>query len=44
MSKRNDHLQPVAYTDSDWNRDRDERKLTLGYFTLVGRNLVTWKK
>ena len=33
----------MAYTDADWARDRDNRKSTFGYFTLVGGNLVIWK-
>lgn len=40
---RNQHLDLVAYTDADWAGDRDDRKSTSGYFTLVGGNLVTWK-
>ena len=33
----------VGYTDADWAGDRDNRKSTSGYSTLVGGNLVTWK-
>ncbi|CAO2841169.1 unnamed protein product [Amaranthus hypochondriacus] len=40
---RNGHLRLQAYTDADWAGDRDDRKSTSGYFTLVGGNLVTWK-
>ena len=40
---KNDHLDILAYTDADWAEDRDGRKSTFGYFTLVGGNLVTWK-
>uniref|UniRef100_A0A803M0S9 Reverse transcriptase Ty1/copia-type domain-containing protein n=1 Tax=Chenopodium quinoa TaxID=63459 RepID=A0A803M0S9_CHEQI len=40
---RNDHLDLIAYTDADWAGDRDGRKSTSGYFTLVGGNLVTWR-
>ena len=43
MFPRNEHLRLQAYTDSDWAGDRDDRKSTSGYFTLVGGNLVTWK-
>lgn len=39
---KNDHLDLIAYTDADWAGDRDDRKSTSGYFTLVGGNLVTW--
>ena len=37
------HLDLIAYTDADWADDRDSRKSTSGYFTLVGGNLVTWR-
>ena len=40
---KNHHLDLVAYTDADWAGDRDSRKSTSGYFTLVGVNLVTWR-
>ena len=40
---KNHHLDLVAYTDADWSGDRDSRKSTSGYFTLVGGNLVTWR-
>uniref|UniRef100_A0A803MX03 Uncharacterized protein n=1 Tax=Chenopodium quinoa TaxID=63459 RepID=A0A803MX03_CHEQI len=40
---KNDHLDLIAYTDVDWAGDRDGRKSTSGYFTLVGGNLVTWR-
>ena len=40
---KNDNLDLLAYTDADWAGDRDDRKSTLEYFTLVGGNLVTWK-
>jgi hypothetical protein len=40
---KNGHLDLVAYTDADWAGDRDSRKSTSGYFTLIGGNLVTWR-
>ena len=40
---KNHHLDLVAYTDVDWADDRDSRKSTSGYFTLVGGNLLTWR-
>ena len=40
---KNDNLDLIGYTDADWAGDRDDRKSTLGYFTLVGGNLVTLK-
>ena len=39
----NRDLDLVGYTDADWARDRDDKKSTSEYFTLVGGNLVTWK-
>ena len=41
--RKNDHLHLMAYTDADWAGDRDSRKCTSGYFTLVGGNLVSWR-
>ncbi|CAL5337311.1 unnamed protein product [Camellia sinensis] len=32
-----------AYTDADWAGAVDGRRSTSGYFTFVGRNLVTWR-
>ena len=40
---KNHHLDLIAYADGDWAGDRDSRKSTSGYFTLVGGNLVTWR-
>ena len=39
----NGNLNLMAYTDADWAGDKDSRKSTSGYFTLVGGNLVTWR-
>ncbi|XLR34469.1 hypothetical protein HN51_043792 [Arachis hypogaea] len=39
--KRNDHLKVEAYTDTDWTDNPNDRRSTVGYFTLVGGNLVT---
>jgi hypothetical protein len=41
--RKNGHLELQAYTDADWAGDRDDRKSTLGYFTLIAGNLVTWR-
>ena len=41
--KKNRHLDLLAYTDADWAGDRNDRRSTSGYFTLVGGNLVTCK-
>ena len=43
LFRKNDHLDLLAYTDSDWAGDRDNRRSTSEYFTLVGGNLITWK-
>ena len=32
-----------AYSDVDWAGAIDDRRSTLGYFTFVGGNLVTWR-
>jgi reverse transcriptase-like protein len=41
LYQKHGHLDLTAYTDADWAGDRDDRKSTSGYFTLVGGNLVT---
>ena len=43
LFKKNDHLDLLAYTNVDWAEDREDKRSTSGYFTLVGGNLVTWK-
>ena len=43
MYKNHGHLNLHAFTDADLGADRDSRKSTSGYFTLVGGNLVSWK-
>ena len=43
LYSKNDNLDLIGYTDADWAGNRDDRKSTSGYFTLVGGNLVTWK-
>ena len=40
---KNCHLDLMIYTDVDWASDRDSRKSTSGYFTVVEGNLVTWR-
>ena len=43
LYRRNGHLNFTAYTNADLAGDRDDRKSTSGYFTLVGGSLVTWR-
>ncbi|KAM0055171.1 putative RNA-directed DNA polymerase [Helianthus debilis subsp. tardiflorus] len=43
LFRPNRHLKIQAYTDADWAGNKDDRRSTSGYFTLVGGNLVTWK-
>ena len=44
LFQKHGHLDHLVYTDADLTGDRDDRKSTFGYFTLVGGNLVTWKR
>lgn len=37
-------LDLVGYTNADWAEDRDDRKSTSGYFTLVGGKLGNLEK
>ena len=43
MFTKNQHLHIDGYTNADWARNITDRKSTLGYFTFVGGNLVTWR-
>ncbi|XP_021979989.1 secreted RxLR effector protein 161-like [Helianthus annuus] len=43
LFKTNGHLNVELYTDADWAGDKGNRRSTLGYFSLVGGNLVTWR-
>ena len=43
MFSKNNHLNIDGYTDVDWAGNISNRKSTLGYFTFVGGNLVTWR-
>ena len=41
---KNVNYQSVdAYTDADWAGAVDDRQSTLGYFTFIKGNLVTWR-
>lgn len=42
LYRKNEHIDLIGYTDADCAGDRDDRKSSSGYFTLVGGNLVTW--
>ncbi|KAM2012318.1 hypothetical protein ACFX1T_024197 [Malus domestica] len=41
--QNNGHFTIEGYTDSNWAGNILDRKSTIGYCTLVGGNLVTWK-
>nr|GEU46725.1 putative RNA-directed DNA polymerase [Tanacetum cinerariifolium] len=43
LFKANGHLETQVYTDADWAGDKENRRSTSGYFTIVGGNLVTWR-
>jgi len=36
------HVRISGYSDSGYTSDKDDRKLTTGYCTFIGENLVTW--
>ena len=38
-----DELLPLAYTDLDFQFDRDSRKSTLGFVFTLGGGAVSWK-
>ena len=40
---KHNHLKVEGYTNADWVGSVDNRRFTLGYFTFVGGNLVTWR-
>ncbi|GKD13118.1 putative RNA-directed DNA polymerase [Tanacetum coccineum] len=44
LFRSNGHLNIQMYTDADWAGDKGTRRSTSGYFTLVGGNLVTWRR
>ncbi|GJY27865.1 putative RNA-directed DNA polymerase [Tanacetum coccineum] len=43
LFKTNGHLNIQIFTDANWARDKGNIRSTLGYFSLVRGNLVTWK-
>jgi hypothetical protein len=43
FTKNTDCQNIDTYTDADWAGSIDDRRSTLGYFTFVGGNLVTWR-
>ena len=43
MFSKNNHLNIEGYMDTDWARNILDMKSTLGYFTFVSGNLVTWR-
>lgn len=40
---RGDHLTRIGYTDSDFQSDKDERKLTSGYVFTWSGSMVSWR-
>ena len=40
---KNGHLRVEVYSDSNYANDKKDRKLTSGYCTYVGGNIVTWR-
>nr|XP_043615974.1 secreted RxLR effector protein 161-like [Erigeron canadensis] len=43
LFKVNGHLKIQKYTDVDWAGDKENRRSTSGYFSMIGGNLVTLK-
>nr|GEY05871.1 putative ribonuclease H-like domain-containing protein [Tanacetum cinerariifolium] len=43
LFRSNGHLNIQMYTDADWAGDKENKRSTSGYFSLVGGNLVTWR-
>jgi len=43
FTKHIDYQGIKVYTNADWAGSIDDRRSTLGYFTFVGGNLVTWR-
>ena len=43
MFSKNGHLNVAGYIDADWAGNITDMKSTLGYFTSMGGNLVTWR-
>ena len=43
FAKKENFQNVVTYTDAEWAGSIDNWRLTSGYFTFVGGNLVTWR-
>lgn len=43
MFKKHGHMEVKGYTDADWAGNITDRHSTLGYFTFVAGNLVSWR-
>ncbi|KAI5349461.1 hypothetical protein L3X38_002348 [Prunus dulcis] len=43
MFSKYGHTDMEGYTDADWASSATNRHSMSGYFTFVGRNLVTWR-
>lgn len=44
LFSKNGHFKIEIFIDADWAGSLDDRRSTTSYCTLVGCNLVTWKK
>ncbi|XP_068663043.1 uncharacterized mitochondrial protein AtMg00810-like [Aristolochia californica] len=44
LYQKNNHFNIEDFADADWVGSPNDRKSTSGYYTLVGGNLVTWRR
>jgi hypothetical protein len=43
LSKNNQHLEVVGYSDSDWAGDKTDAKSTSGILLLIGNSPIIWR-
>ena len=43
LYKKHEPVRIFDYSDSGYAGDKEDRKSTIGYWTFVGENLVTWR-